>query len=148
MDVALGHVRGTLEPLHCRGGLLRPELRHHDLEGEFRQWRRYVDVRTAGATLVQVNGLKVLFVLLVPLVFAESWRSLSGIECARAGGTGVISWTIAGLVAAFCLLGALSIGPFFSTVAIFMFVAVLRVHNRSRPNSLAQVPVVATPPLM
>lgn len=102
-------------------------------------------VHDAGSTLWQVNGLAVLLPLLTPLVcvgiVALNLRHRQRTQKARVG---PVAWTLTGLVAAICLVGVLTIGPFLSPVAIFLFVAVLRVHERSGPTSVAQVGVVTT----
>jgi hypothetical protein len=85
-----------------------------------------------GETLVQQNGLKVLIPLLIPLIgvtfvaVALWWRRRF-----RLSGVGVFVWVVLGLLAAGTVLGALTIGPFFAPVAIFLLVAITRVKGQS-----------------
>ena len=83
---------------------------------------RYSTAVTGSATLVQVNGLRVLLVCAVPLVCALVvgvllWR--------RAGkpGAGPFAWTVTAVLAGFNLLAMLSIGVFVLPVTAALIIA-------------------------
>ena len=85
-----------------------------------------------GLTLIQENGIKVLFILLIPfiavvIVALALWRRRS----LRIPGVGVLVWVVFGLLAVLVILGALTIGPFIAPVAVFVLVAITRVKGQS-----------------
>ena len=103
-------------------------------------------ITSGGLTLVQVNGLKVLLPILIPLVCVAIvalclWRR----ERRRQRGAGILAWAFTGLVAAVCVVGALTIGPFLAPIALFLFAATVRVHDRPPLNVVAHDGLVTTP---
>jgi hypothetical protein len=99
----------------------------------------YSSTNGPGLTLIQENGVKVLFILLIPfvgvvIVALALWRRRS----MRKPGVGVLAWVVFGLLAVLVILGALTIGPFIAPVAVFVLVAITRVQGQS----LSREPVV------
>ena len=89
-------------------------------------------INEPGQTLVQVNGLKVLYVLSVPFVavvivaFALRRRRRS-----QRPGVGVFVWIVVGLLVVLVVLGAFTIGPFIAPVAVFVALAIAQMKDRS-----------------
>jgi hypothetical protein len=95
-----------------------------------------------GETLVQVNGLKVLIPLGIPLIGAALvafvlWRR----RHFQIPGVGVVVWVVFGLLAVGAGLGALTIGPFIAPVAVFLLVAITRIKGQSTIESANPSPV-------
>jgi hypothetical protein len=85
-----------------------------------------------GQTLVQVNGIKVIAILLIPFVGVVIVSlALLRRRRLRTPGVGVLVWVVVGLMASLVVLGALSIGPFIAPVALFLVVAIARVKGPS-----------------
>ncbi len=85
-----------------------------------------------GLTLIQENGLKVLAPLLIPfvgvvIVALALWHRRHN----QKRGVGVLVWIVFGLLALLVVLGALTIGPFISPVAVFVLVAITREKGQS-----------------
>ena len=88
---------------------------------------------TVSATLVQVNGGRVIVIVALPLVGA---LLASGSILARAGrargGVGVFTWLVVGALGAFTLVGILTIGPFVAPVPVCLLVALVRIQEAGR----------------
>jgi cytochrome bd-type quinol oxidase subunit 2 len=85
-----------------------------------------------GLTLIQENGLQVLAPLLIPFVGVVTialalWHRRHN----QKRGVGVLVWIVFGLLALLVVLGALTIGPFISPVAVLVLVAITRVNGQS-----------------
>jgi len=79
---------------------------------------------TAGVTLIQENGLKVLIPISVPLVAAAVVAYALRRRRRRAlPGAGPVSWGVTIAAGAACLLGLLTVGPFMVPVAVFLVLA-------------------------
>ena len=91
-------------------------------------------------TLVQVNGVKVIIPLLVPLVgvviVALALRHGRRVQRSRVG---ILVWVVIALLALLVVLGAFTIGPFVAPVAVFVVMAITHVKGQS------QVPSNASP---
>jgi hypothetical protein len=89
-------------------------------------------VAVPSTTLVHQNGLKVVFILLIPLVgvtivAATLWyRHRAHKRC-----VGILGWIVVTLIGFLVLLGAFTVGPFIAPVAIFLLVAALRTQGNS-----------------
>jgi len=87
--------------------------------------------RTAGLTLVQENGLKVLIPISLPLVavavvtYGLRRRKKHGLS-----GAGGATWGVAIAVCALCLLAVLTVGPFMMPVAVLLVLACVRAPLR------------------
>ena len=88
---------------------------------------------TVSATLVQVNGGRVIVIVALPLVGS---LLASGSILARAGrarrGVGVFTWLVVGALGAFTLVGILTIGPFVAPVPVCLLVALVRIQEAGR----------------
>lgn len=79
------------------------------------------------ATLVEVNGLRLLVVLALPLLavgvvaLALRWRRKN-----KRPGAGVLAWIVAALVGVVSVVGVLTIGPFVAPVAVLLVIACSR----------------------
>ena len=98
-------------------------------------------VTHGSATLVGVNGWGVLLVAAVPLVATVMvggalWRRGSR------PGTGVLAWTIGGLLAVFNVLALLSIGVFVIPVTACLLVACAG-HGRQRGSQVSHPGLVS-----
>ena len=73
------------------------------------------------ATLVEVNGTKVLLVVAVPaLISATVWIALWR-KCTRGSrASRYVAWTCVSVLAGFCVLAILSIGIFVAPVAVLL----------------------------
>lgn len=86
--------------------------------------------QSMSATLVEVNGLRVLVALALPLLavgvvaLALRWRRRS-----ERPGAGVVAWIVAALVVAVSLVGVLTIGPLVAPVAVLLVVACSRART-------------------
>jgi hypothetical protein len=74
-------------------------------------------------TLVQINGVRVLLLVALPLVAV----ALVALSLWRRGvrgnpGAGVVAWTLTGVVGALSLLGILTIGMFILPIAVLFLV--------------------------
>lgn len=79
------------------------------------------------ATLVQVNGIKVLALVGLPLVVVALVAWALGRRRARGqAGAGPVAWTLTVLVGLFALAGMLTIGIFVLPVAVLLVVACAR----------------------
>ena len=99
----------------------------------------YSSTNAPRETLIQVNGVKVLIPLLVPLVCVAivTLALLRGRHVQKSG-VGVLVWVVFGLLALLVVLGALSVGPFVAPVAVFVVLAISRVKTQSQvPPSAA-----------
>src|ERR1700693_1414487 len=72
----------------------------------------YSSTNGPGLTLIQENGLKVLYVLLIPFAGVGSvtlalWRR----QRTPKPGAGVLAWVVVSLLGVVTVLGALSVGP-------------------------------------
>jgi hypothetical protein len=85
-----------------------------------------------GETLIQMNGVKVLIPLLIPLVGVAivTFALWHGRRVQRMG-VGVLVWVVFGLLAALVVLGAFTIGPFVAPVAVFVVLAITHVKSQS-----------------
>ncbi|MGO9498699.1 MAG: hypothetical protein ACLQA5_18605 [Solirubrobacteraceae bacterium] len=74
-----------------------------------------------GQTLVQVNGVHVLFVIGAPCVIAAFvWVALHH-QCSRGGAVGgYVAWTLIAILGVGCVLGILSVGVFMVPVAVLL----------------------------
>ncbi|MDA8183415.1 MAG: hypothetical protein M0035_03165 [Actinomycetota bacterium] len=89
-------------------------------------------VAHTSATLVQVNGFKVLAPVSLPLfsvvvVAFALWRRRKN----QAPGAGWLAWAVTALLVVFALLGMLSIGLFIVPVAVLVALACARSSDRS-----------------
>jgi len=91
-----------------------------------------------GLTLIQENGLHVLAILLIPFIGVVIVAlALSRRRRLRKTGVGVLVWIVFGLLAMLVVLGALSIGPFVSPVAVFVVLAISHVKGQSPDRETA-----------
>jgi hypothetical protein len=74
-----------------------------------------------GQTLVQVNGLHVLFVIGAPFVIAALvWGALHH-KCSRGGAAGgYVAWTLIAILFVGCVLGLLSVGVLMAPAAVLL----------------------------
>ncbi|MGA8719282.1 MAG: hypothetical protein WB557_14850 [Solirubrobacteraceae bacterium] len=74
-----------------------------------------------GQTLIQVNGVNVLFVIGAPVAIAALvWIALHH-QCSRGGAvSGYLAWTLIAILGAGCVLGILSVGVFMMPVAVLL----------------------------
>jgi hypothetical protein len=91
-----------------------------------------------GLTLVQENGLKSVAILLIPflgvvIVALGLWRR----RRSQTPGVGVLVWIVFGLMVLLVILGAFTIGPFLSPIAVFVVVAITRVNGQSPSQQVA-----------
>jgi hypothetical protein len=91
----------------------------------------YTSTNGPGQTLVQVNGDKVILILMVPFaavaIVALALRHRRRVQLP---GVGILVWVIFGLLVVLVLLGAFTIGPFIGPVAVFVIVAITRVKGQ------------------
>jgi hypothetical protein len=89
-------------------------------------------------TLVQVNGVKVIIPLLVPLVgvVIVALALWHGRHVQRSG-VGVLVWIVFALLALLVVLGAFTIGPFVAPIAVLVILAITRVKGQSQALSSA-----------
>jgi peptidoglycan/LPS O-acetylase OafA/YrhL len=98
----------------------------------------YSSTNGPGLTLIQENGIHVLAVSLIPFVGVVIIAlALSRRQRLQKPGVGVLVWIVFGLLAMLVVLGALSIGPFISPVAVFVVLAITRVKGQSPHRDLA-----------
>jgi hypothetical protein len=73
------------------------------------------------SSLVAVNGIRILIPVAIPAVLTVLvWIALHR-KCSRSSqAAGVVAWVIVGLLSAFCVVGALSIGLFIVPVAALL----------------------------
>jgi hypothetical protein len=82
---------------------------------------------TSDATLVHVNGLRVLVLLALPLVaVAAVGLSLRSRHRHERPGAGVLAWIVTGLLIVVSILGVLTIGLFVAPVAVLLTVLCAR----------------------
>lgn len=81
-------------------------------------------VSTASSTLVQVNGVRVVALLALPLLAVVIVAGLLRRRRSHArSGAGAPAWVVTGLLGAVSIVGALSIGLFVAPVALLLVVA-------------------------
>jgi len=93
------------------------------------------------ATLIEENGRGVLLVVSVPaFISAVAWIALWR-RCTRGGRiSGQVAWACVGVLAAFSLVGILTIGVFVAPVALLLARAVSLTPSGSPPGSSANAP--------
>jgi cytochrome bd-type quinol oxidase subunit 2 len=93
----------------------------------------YSSANGPSETLIQLNGVKVLVPLLIPLVAVlivglALWHA----RRVHKQGVGTLVWAVFGLLVLLVGLGALSIGPFVAPIAVFVVLAITRVKVQSQ----------------
>jgi len=102
----------------------------------------YSSTNGVGNTLIQVNGMKVLIPLGIPLIgVAIVALALGRRSPARLSGVGVVVWIVVGLLALGAGLGALTIGPFIAPVAVFLLVAITRFKGQTQIATTGPLPL-------
>lgn len=88
---------------------------------------------TISQTLVQANGDKVISIVVIPLVGAllAVGTIMARLRHDRRG-VSIFTWVLVGVLAAFALVGMLTIGPFAAPVPICMLVAALRIQEAGK----------------
>ena len=91
---------------------------------------------TAGSTLIQENGLKVLIPISVPLVAAAVVAYGLRRRRRRAlPGAGPVSWGVTIAAGTACLVGLLTVGPYMVPVAVFLVLACSRAPLQPAPSA-------------
>jgi hypothetical protein len=86
-----------------------------------------VRIIATGSTLVSVNGFAAVIPVAVPaVVSALVWLALHWKRSRGSGTAGVLAWVLVGLLWAFCLVGAFTIGLLVVPVAALLAYATLR----------------------
>lgn len=88
---------------------------------------------TKSQTLVQANGVKVIFIIVLPLVGAlVAIGSIVARRMRGRMGVGIFTWLIVGALGALTMLGVLTIGPFIAPVPVCLFIALLRIQENGK----------------
>lgn len=95
----------------------------------------------ASATLVQVNGLWVLWLVSAPLVAVVVVALVLRFRAREARpGAGVLAWTVTVLLGAFAVVGILSIGRFILPVAVLVVLACAMTPKEPAPSESGAPP--------